>query len=120
MKSERICDYLRGIRSQPGTEQALKKLFGAGEQDMLRKVLGSQADEFWENYRRLAEFRNQIVHKGRRVWYRTVGDVSQDRRPAEQMLTASMYFVPTCWVVFSNLWNEYIHKPMLASKKGGG
>ena len=118
-KSVRIWAYLGGIRSQPRTDQALKKLFGAGEQDMLRTVLGSQADEFWANYRRLAEFRNQIIHKGRWVWYRTVGDVSQDRRPAEQMRTASMYFVPTCWVVFSKMWNEYIHKPMLARGKAG-
>jgi hypothetical protein len=78
---------------------------------MLERVLGDEAEPFWQNYRRLADFRNQMVHKGLRVWHRTV-DVEQDRQTADRMLTASMYFVPACWVVFSKLWNEYIHKAM--------
>ena len=112
-KSERIWAHLLNVRSQAATDDALKHLFGVNGKEMLQTVLGDDAVPFWQNYRRLADFRNQIVHQGRRVWYRTV-NTSQARAPADQMLTASMYFVPTCWVVFSKLWNEYIHKPMLA------
>ncbi|HEY3245837.1 MAG TPA: hypothetical protein VGM03_21050 [Phycisphaerae bacterium] len=112
-KSERIWEYLLRIRSTDATEQALRRLFGVDGKTMLETVLGAEAKPFWDNYRRLAEFRNQIVHKGRRLWYRTV-NVNQDRAAADQMLAAGMFFVPTCWVVFSKLWNEYVHKPMRA------
>lgn len=116
-KSDRIWAYLLTIRSNDATNDALKRLFGVDGKVMLQTALGEEAGPFWQNYRCLAEFRNEIVHKGRRVRYRTVGDVAQDRQTADRMLTASMYFVPTCWVVFSRLWNKYIHNEMLARRK---
>jgi|GEM_PF-5594858 len=115
-KSERIWEYLLSIRSYDATNDALKRLFGVNGKTMLQTVLGDEAEPFWDNYRRLAEFRNQIVHKGRRVWCRTV-EVDHDRSAADRMLTASIYFVPRCWVVFSKLWNEYIYKPMLERRQ---
>jgi hypothetical protein len=117
-KSERIWAYLLSIRSPKATDNALKRLFGANGKTMLYAILGDEAKAYWANYRRLADFRNEIVHRGRRVCYRTITD-NQDHSMAERMLKASMYWIPTCWVVFSGLWNEYIHKPMLERKQNG-
>lgn len=112
-KLKRILEYLGKIRSPKATNAALERLFAATLNDMLRTALGEAADEFWANYRRVADIRNTIIHKGNRVWYRTI-EVQQSTVQRDQILSASVHFAPECWVVFSRLWNEYIHKPMLA------
>ncbi len=117
-KSARLWTHLNSIRNRSQVDKAFKALFGVGGKQMLQKVLGPDAQEFWNNYRRLAEFRNAMIHKARRLWFRTIEN-PQDRSAAERMLAASVHFVPTCWVVFSKLWNEYIHKKVLAQKCGG-
>lgn len=118
-KTERIWQYLLTIKSNKATNEALKRLFDLDGRQMLESVLGPEdANAFWANYSNLADLRNRMVHKAMRVAYRTV-DVSSDGATGQQILTASIHFVPTCWVVFSKLWNEYIHKRMLARKSQG-
>ncbi|MGB2781863.1 MAG: hypothetical protein WBD63_10335 [Phycisphaerae bacterium] len=118
-KEERIWVYLDQIRSRDATDEALQRLFAVTGRQMLEKVLGPDAVPFWENYCRLDDLRNRIVHRGQRVWYRTIAP-QQDPLYAERILRASMEWVPTCWVVFSRLWNEYIHKAMHGNATPGG
>ena len=117
-------DQSRRIHAIPmkKTDEALKRLFGDDGKTMLRRVLGKDADSFWKNYELCRDWRNQIAHRGRRIFYESVPAELQLQadREREAMLWSSLYFVPTCWVVFSKLWNEYIHKPMLARMKAGG
>jgi len=74
------------------------------------------------NYKVGRDWRNWIAHTGRRVFYETAPVViQQELEPQRQaFLTASMSFALKCWVVFSRLWNTYIHAVMLnrAANKG--
>lgn len=118
-REERIWKYLETINNWAATDAALEKVFGINGKTMLEAVLGTDADAFWENYSKLKQWRNQIAHRGRRIYYITVDDDQQqdEVQVKVRMLRASLHFVPECWVVFSRLWNEYIHKPMLARKQ---
>lgn len=118
-KEERIWKHLDTIRGRSATDKALQQIFSATGKQMLQKALGADAQPFWEDYCRLAGLRNNIVHRGLRLRYRTVS-IEQDGTAAHQTLIASIHFVPTCWVVFSRLWNEYIHPPMLERAKREG
>ena len=121
-KEERIWRFLESVRSPKATEKVLRRVFGVGLKQMLQQVCGDDADPFWQNYRMCAEWRNQIVHRGRRIYYETVPARQQNRAEPvkERTLWASLNFVPQCWFVFSELWNEYIHRPMLARNKSEG
>jgi len=120
-KEEAVWTYLRSLRTPRATDNALKRLFGASGRQMLERVLGhGDAIWFWENYRQMAETRNDIVHRGGRLVYRTVGAQWLVHKDADAILRWCLEFVPRCWVVFSRLWNEYIHKPMLKRNAPGG
>ncbi len=109
-KEDRIWKYLYNIRSRKATNLALKRLYHVSWHEMLVRVLGNkEAESFYKNYLRLAKVRNQIVHRGKRI---------DDN--AGQLLNWCLIFVPKCWVVFSRLHNEYIHKPMLRCKQQEG
>ncbi|MCK4603034.1 MAG: hypothetical protein KAU28_11245 [Phycisphaerae bacterium] len=119
-KEKRIREFLYSIRSAKDTQAAFKKLFGVRGQEMLATTMGEKdASLFWNNYLQLADFRNQIVHKGRRAVYRALekGRWTVVEKTFKEHLNWCLVFIPTCWVVFSRLHNEYIHKPMLARKK---
>jgi len=112
-KTERIWTFLNSIRSHKDTDAALKRLFGVSGQDMLKKVIGEKdAACFWENYRKLAAYRNKIIHCGKRAIYRAFGEPQVEESKAVEILNWCLCFIPTCWIVFSQLHNEYIHKPM--------
>ena len=121
-KGNRIWKYLDSLDTLNKTNAALEKVFGASGKSMLDTVLGTEAAPFWENYMHCKRWRNHIAHRGRRIYYETVPDDQQkdDAFVKERTLWASLSFVPTCWVVFSKLWNEYLHKPTLARRKAGG
>ncbi|MHC4441242.1 MAG: hypothetical protein ACYTF1_00475 [Planctomycetota bacterium] len=113
-RQERIWRYFDTINNRKKTEDALQKLFGVDGNTMLRTVLGTDARPFYENYLRMSNWRNQIAHRGRRIYYDTVPEHMQDddEHVKQHILWASLNFIPECWVVFSQLWNEFIHKPM--------
>ncbi len=112
-----IWEYLESLNSLKKTDAALKRLFGADGKTMLGTVLGPDAEEFWENYLNCRRWRNQISHRGHRIYFETVPQHQQADAGIvrDRTLRASLCFVPTCWVVFSKLWNEYLHKPTLAT-----
>lgn len=115
-KKERIWNYLNRIRSHEATNRALRRLFNADGREMLTSVLGEEdAQFFWNNYLQLADYRNQIVHRGRRAVYRAVeeGQRIVVEKTAGELLDWCLRFIPTCWVVFRGIWNEYVHKPLL-------
>jgi len=114
-KSERIWRHLEGITNLEKTNEALKRIFGVDGKTMLQTVLKEDTEAFWQNYLNCRNWRNQIAHRGRRIYYATVPDhmKKHDVQVKEQALWASLVFIPHCWVVFSRLWNEYIHKRIL-------
>lgn len=119
-KEKCIWCFLGKIRSQEKTDEALKRLFKATGQEILKKVLGDDdATFFWDNYRKLSEYRNEVVHKGRRVLYRRGdGSILVVHEPkGEEILNWCLMFIPICWDVFSKIHNEYIHKPMWKRKQ---
>lgn len=120
-KEERIQAYLNSLDSVRKTNEALVRAFGLNGQQMLERVLGNDAAPFWANYMLCRKWRNQIAHRGKRMYYETIPeDMRRRHQPArDQSLRASLQFVPQCWVVFSRLWNEYIHKPMWARAQAG-
>lgn len=113
-KQERIQVYLNSLTTVEKTSEALVRAFGVNGKQMLEHVLGGEAGPFWANYTLCRNWRNQIAHRGKRIYYETILEaVRRDNQPArDQALRASLKFVPQCWVVFSKLWNEYIHKAM--------
>jgi hypothetical protein len=119
-KQRKIWSFLCTIKSPRETDKALKRLFKATGQEILKKVLGEDdADFFWEDYRKLSEYRNEVVHKGRRALYR-VGDGSSvivHESNAEKILDWCLRFIPICWNVFSKIHNEFIHKTMWKRKQ---
>ena len=121
-REEKIWQYLASLDNIKKTNAALQKVFGDDGEIMLATVLGKKdAASFWRNYMNGREWRNQIAHRGRRIYFERVPAEQQRQAAAErdEMLWASLNFIPQCWVVFSRLWNEYIHKPMLTCRKKG-
>lgn len=120
-KNERIHAYLDTITTFDKTNDALTRVFGVGGKQMLRTVLGPDADPLWANYTTCRHWRNKIAHCGKRIYYETIpANMRATQATArDQVLRASLRFVPECWVVFSKLWNEYIHKPMWAKVQAG-
>jgi len=118
-KQKEIWDYLNSIRSHKDTEAALKRLFNSTGQQMLTRVLEPDyAKHIWENYRKMAEYRNQVVHQGRRSVIRVTSLTPVVSDPnSEAMLDWCLKFVPACWNVFAKLHNEFIHKPMWERKQ---
>jgi hypothetical protein len=118
-RNEKIWRFLDTLVTRRQINAAAKHLFGADCKSMLSTVLGDDFRGFWREYSRCREWRNLFAHRGRRILYETVPRHMQRDAEQEQdrMLRASLVFVPTCWVVFSKLWNEYIHKSMLARKR---
>lgn len=114
----RIQKYLLMIRSPKATEKAIKKLFGVRRQEMLETVLKGDASRFWATYEGCREWRNRIIHRGKRIYYETLADRMRPRNVSarDRALCASLQFIPRCWVVFSRLWNEYIHEPLWAKQ----
>ena len=118
-KERKIWAFLNSIRNLNDTEKALKRLFCCTGQEMLIKALGQDdAKSIWEEYRKLAEYRNKVIHQGRRSVIRTSGEtlVTSDLKAGE-ILDWCLKFIPICWDVFSKLHNEYIHKPMWERKQ---
>ena len=112
-KEEAVREYLGGLRTRQATDEALQRLFGASGRQMLEHAIGrTEGTWFWNNYRQMAETRNDIVHRGGRLIYRAAGSRWLVHKDADAILRWCLEFVPRCWVVFSRLWNEYIHKPM--------
>ncbi len=119
-KEERIWSFLRDIRTRDKTDEALKRVFGTTGKEILKKVLNDDnAKYFWDNYRRLSDYRNGIVHKGRRALYRLCDEsrIVVHEPKAEEILNWSLIFIPVCWDVFSKIHNEFIHKPMWKRKQ---
>ena len=78
---------------------------------MLKKALGNDdADFFWEEYRKLSGYRNDIVHKGIRSLYRRDdGSIDVVHEPKfEDILNWCLRFIPICWVVFSKMHNKFL------------
>ena len=115
-KHQRIQRFLRTISSRKRTDAVLQRLFGADGRQMLHSVLGADGDPFLKHYLRCRAWRNAIAHRGKRIYYETLPELMRPRHASarDQSLRASLQFIPQCWVVFSRLWNEYIHKPMWA------
>lgn len=118
-KQKRIWTYLNSICSHKKTKQALKRVFGCQGQKMLVRVLGKDdAESFWREYRKLADYRNDIVHKGRISAIRITNQTSVISDPnSGAILNWCLKFVPNCWNVFAKLHNEFIHKPMWERKQ---
>lgn len=118
-KQKQIWDYLNRIKSRKRTKAVLKELFGLTGREMLTRVLGQEKSKaFWENYLNLAEHRNDIVHRGiRSVIHRTNQSVVVSDPKSDEILDWCVRFIPVCWDVFAKLHNEFIHKPMWASKQ---
>jgi hypothetical protein len=117
-KTERIWAFLYNIRTHNDTDAVLTRLFGASGRDMLIRILErNDADDYWDNYRKLAEYRNKIVHCGKRAIYRAFGEPQIEEPEAYNTLNWCLHFIPICWTVFSKLHNEYIHKPIWSRKQ---
>lgn len=119
---ECIEKYLQSLDNRSKLNKAYKELFGTDPKTMLKAVLDTEAAGFWANYMKGRRWRNRFLHRGQRVFFETVPREIQDRHlpERERILEASLWFVPACWEVFSRLWNEFIHKRMLARKQSGG
>jgi len=119
-KKKRIWSFLLSIKTRDKTEAILKRLFNANGKELLKKVLDvDDVEYFWDNYRKLSDYRNEIIHKGKRALYR-IGDGSTaiSHEPnAEEILNWCLMFIPICWDIFSKIHNEYIHKPMWKRKR---
>jgi hypothetical protein len=117
-KQKEIWAFLNSIRTRKDTDEALKRVFGSTGKQMMVKVLGEDpAKFFWENYVKLAEYRNDVIHKGRRSIIRiNQRPVLSDPNP-NGILDWSIRFIPACWDVFAKLHNEFIHKPIWERKK---
>jgi hypothetical protein len=120
-KQERIQAYLNSLTSFEKTSEALVRAFGVNGKQMLEHVLGDDAGPFWANYMLCRRWRNQIAHRGKRMYYETLPeDMRRRHQPTrDRSLRASLQFVPQCWVAFSKLWNEYIYRPMWAKSQAG-
>ena len=119
-KEKRIWAHLDSIKSSQDTNAALEKVFGVRGKGMLENVLGAEdAAFFWENYQKLAEQRNHIVHRGSRIMYHRADgpQAAVAGSEPEQLLAWCLRFVPVCWEVFAKLHNEYIHEPMWERKR---
>ena len=118
-KERKIWAFLNSIRNINDTKAALERLFHSTRQQMLIKALGQDdAKCIWKEYRKLAEYRNDIIHKGKRAVLRGEnGQVLLADQNTEQILDWCLKFIPICWDVFSKLHNEYIHKPMWEKKQ---
>jgi hypothetical protein len=117
-KQKEIWTFLNSIRTRERTDAALKGIFGSTSREMLVKVLGeNDARHFWYNYLRLAKYRNDVVHKGRRSIIRIDGTPVRSDRNSDAILYWCIRFVPYCWCVFAKLHNEFIYKPILERKK---
>lgn len=119
-KEQRIWSFLCEIKTRDKTDEALKRLFKTTGKEILKKALNDDdAKYFWDNYRKLSDYRNKIIHKGKRALYR-IGDGSRavvHEPKAEEILNWCIMFIPICWVVFSKIHNELIHKPMWRRKQ---
>lgn len=113
-KSERIQAYLNTLRNQEKTDEALRRVFGAGGKQMLESVLGDEARTFWTEYCEFRKLRNLIAHRGKRIYYTTIPeDMSREQAGArDRVLHRALRFIPECWAVFRLLWNEYIYKSL--------
>ena len=118
-KQRRIWTYLNTIRAYDATNQALKRVFGFEGQEMLTKALGADyAKFFWGEYRKLADYRNNVIHRGQRSIIRNNNQTPLISDPkAEGILDWCLKFIPACWNVFAKLHNEFIHKPMCERKQ---
>jgi hypothetical protein len=118
-KQKRIWAFLNTIRSYEETNQSLKRVFGCDGQEMLIKVLGQDyAKFFWCEYRKLADYRNNVIHRGQRSIIRNNNQTPLISDPkAGEILDWCLKFIPACWNVFVKLHNEFIHKPMWERKQ---
>ena len=116
-----IQKYMNSLTNFKKIDEALVHVFGSNGKEMLEKVLGEDAGPFWARYMTCRKWRNRINHCGKRIYYETIHENMPKKQNArDQALRASLQFIPQCWVVFSKLWNEYIHKPMAANKQCAG
>jgi hypothetical protein len=113
-KERKIWDFLNSIRNRNDIEKALKRLFCCTSQEMLIKTLGQDdAKSILKEYRKLAEYRNKVIHQGKRSMIRTNGETPVVSDPnSEAILDWCLKFIPICWNVFAKLHNEFIHKPI--------
>ncbi len=117
-KQKEIWAFLNSIRTHKKTNKALKRIFGSTGREMLVRVLGeNDARNFWSNYVRLAKYRNDVVHKGRRSIIRINGTPVRSDRNSDAILDWCIKFIRDCWSVFAKLHNEFIHKSLSEIKK---
>lgn len=117
-KQKKIWAFLNSIRTHRDADEALKRIFGSTSHEMLVRVLGeNDARRFWHNYHKLAEYRNNVVHKGRRSIFSIEGRPVRADLNSNAILDRCIRFVLYCWSVFAKLHNEFIHKPMWERKR---
>jgi hypothetical protein len=113
-----IWKYLNTIRTRKATDKALTRIFGLTGRQMLVRILGrDDAKTFWGNYRKLAQYRNNAIHKGRRSIIRTNGTPVRSDLNSVAILDWCLKFIPACWDLFAKLHNEFIHKPIWERKR---
>jgi hypothetical protein len=117
-KQKQIWSFLDSIRTRQATNKALKRIFGLTDQEMLIRVLGeNEAESFLKDYRELAEYRNGVIHKGRRSIIRIDGIPVRSDRNSGAILDWCLEFIPACRSLFAKLHNEFLHKPMWERKR---